>query len=42
MLPFPADELLPMLAMTFLRLGLPLVMVVMLGSLVQRFEQRRA
>jgi hypothetical protein len=42
MIPFPAEEVLPMLAMMFLRFGAPVMLVVMLGSLVQRFEQRRA
>lgn len=41
MLPFPAEEALPMLAMMFLRLGAPIMIVVMFGSLVQRFEQLR-
>lgn len=42
MMPFPSDEILPMLAMTFLRLGVPMMIVVLLGSLAQRFEQQRA
>ncbi len=42
MIPFPVEEILPMLAMLFLRLGLPVLLILMMGTLVQRFEQRLA
>ena len=42
MMPFPAEEILPMLAMMFLRLGVPVLFVLIMGSLAQRFEQRLA
>ncbi len=42
MMPFPAEEILPMLAMLFVRLGVPVVLVVLMGSLAQRYEQRLA
>ncbi len=39
MIPFPADEVLPMLAMMFLRLGVPLMILLMMGALAQRVER---
>jgi hypothetical protein len=39
MMPFPADEVLPMVAMMFLRLGVPAMIILMLGVLAQRFER---
>ncbi len=42
MIPVPAEEFLPLLAMMFLRLGLPVMIIVMLGALAQRFERLQA
>lgn len=39
MLPFPSEEILPMMGLMFLRLGAPLLIVFALGSLAQRLEQ---
>ncbi len=39
MMPFPAEEVLPMVAMMFLRLGVPAMIVLMMGTLAQRFER---
>lgn len=41
MLPFPSEEILPMMGLMFLRFGAPLMIVLVLGSLAQRFEQLR-
>lgn len=38
MIPMPADEILALFGMTILRLGLPLLLVMLLGSLAQRVE----
>jgi hypothetical protein len=42
MIPFPAEEVLPAMAMMFLRLGVPVMIIVMMGTLVQRFERLQA
>jgi len=42
MIPVPAEEFLPLLAMMILRLGLPVMIIVMLGALAQRFERLQA
>jgi hypothetical protein len=39
MMPFPAEEALPMITMMFLRLGVPALIVLMMGTLAQRFER---
>jgi hypothetical protein len=39
MIPFPAEEVLPMMAMMFLRLGVPAMIILMMGVLAQRFER---
>jgi hypothetical protein len=39
MIPFPAEEILPMVAMMFLRLGVPVMIIMMMGALAQRFER---
>lgn len=36
MLPVPAEEILPLLGLMFLRLGAPMVMILLLGTLAQR------
>jgi hypothetical protein len=38
MIPFPAEEILPMVAMMFLRLGVPVMIILMMGALAQRFD----
>jgi hypothetical protein len=42
MMPFPAEEVLPMLAMMLLRLGMPVMIILMMGALAQRFERLQA
>jgi hypothetical protein len=39
MMPFPAEEVLPMMALMFLRLGVPAMIILMMGVLAQRFER---
>lgn len=39
MMPFPSEEVLPMMAMMFLRLGVPAMIILVLGVLAQRFER---
>ena len=36
MIPFPAEEVLPMMAMMVLRLGVPALIILMIGTLAQR------
>lgn len=38
MIPLPADEILALFGMMILRLGLPLLLVMLLGTLAQRVE----
>jgi hypothetical protein len=42
MIPFPAEEALPMMAMMFLRLGVPALIILMMGTLAQRFGHLQA
>lgn len=42
MIPFPAEEVLPTMAMMFLRLGVPAMIILMMGTLAQRFERMQA
>lgn len=42
MMPFPAEEVLPTMAMMFLRLGVPAMIILMMGTLAQRFERMQA
>lgn len=42
MIPFPAEEILPMLALMFLRMGVPLMIILMMGTLAQRFQRLQA
>lgn len=39
MIPFPAEEVLPTMSMMFLRLGVPALIILMMGTLAQRFER---
>jgi hypothetical protein len=39
MIPFPAEEVMPMMAMMFLRLGVPALIILMMGTLAQRLER---
>ena len=39
MIPFPTEEILPMVAMMFLRLGVPVMIILMMGALAQHFER---
>jgi hypothetical protein len=41
MIPFPAEEILPTLGLMLLRLGVPVLALLMLGSLAQRAERRQ-
>lgn len=42
MIAFPAEEFLPMMGMMFLRLGVPALIILMVGALAQRFERLHA
>lgn len=39
MIPIPASEILAMLGLTMLRLGVPLLLILLVGALAQRVEQ---
>lgn len=41
MIPFPADEILPTLGLMLLRLGVPMLALLALGTLAQRVERRQ-
>jgi hypothetical protein len=41
MLPFLSEEILPMIGVMILRFGAPIMIILLIGSLAQRFEQLR-
>lgn len=41
MLPFLSEEILSMIGLMVLRFGAPIMIVLLMGSLAQRFEQLR-
>lgn len=42
MIPFPSDEILPMISLMILRLGVPVLFLLLLGTLAQRAERLQA